>query len=215
MRYFLQLLNIVPLEFLLSLVAYENLELEQMDVKIVFLHGELEETIYMQQPQGYLEPEKEHNVCLLKKSLYGLKQYPCQWYKRFDEFMLKVEFTRSDYDNCVYFKKLVNGMIVYLLLDVDDMLIASKDKMEVGRIKQQLRDEFKIKDLGQAKMILGMEITRDRKNDMLYLSQEGSVQKIIERFHMDISPSLWVHLLLNISNFLRKIRRKLLEKKSI
>ena len=55
MRYFLQLLNIVPLEFLLSLVAYENLELEQMDVKIVFLHGELEETIYMRQPQGYLE----------------------------------------------------------------------------------------------------------------------------------------------------------------
>ena len=84
-----------------SLVAYENLELKQMDIKTAFLHGKLEETIYMQQPQGYLELEKEHKVCLLKKSLYDLKQSPCQLYKRFDEFMLKVEFTRSNYDNCV------------------------------------------------------------------------------------------------------------------
>ena len=97
--------------------------------------------------------------------------------KGFDEFMLKVEFTRSDYDNCVYFKKLVNGMMVYLLLYVDDMLIASKDKMEVDHIKQQLCGEFEMKDLRQAKRILGMEITRHRKNVILYLSQEGYLQK--------------------------------------
>ena len=132
---------------LLSLVPYENLELEQMDVKITFLHGELKETIYMQQPQGYLELGKEHKVCLLKKSLHGLKQYPHQRYKKFDEFMLKVEFTRNDYDNCVYFQKLVNGMMVYLLLYVDDILIISKDKMEVDRIKQQLCGYFEMKVL--------------------------------------------------------------------
>ena len=70
----------------------------------------------------------------------------------------------------VYFKKLVKGMMVYLLLYVNDMLIASKDKMEVDRIKQQLRDEFEMKDLRLAKGILGMEIMRDKKNGILYLS---------------------------------------------
>ena len=66
---------------MLSLVIYENLELEQIDVKTTCLHGQLEETIYMQQSQGYLEPEKEHKVYLLKKSLYGLKQSPPLLYK--------------------------------------------------------------------------------------------------------------------------------------
>ena len=96
--------------------------------------------------------------------------------------MLKVKFTRSDYDNCVYFGKLVNGIIVYLLLYVNDMLNASKDKMEVDCIKQQLHGEFKIKNLGPAKRILGMKITRDRKNGILYLSQEGYVQQILDGF---------------------------------
>ena len=84
--------------------------------------------------------------------------------------MLKVEFTRSDYDNYVYFKNLVNGMMIYLLLYVDDMLIASKDKIEIGCIKQQLRGEFEIKSLGLAKRILRMEIKRDKKNSILFLS---------------------------------------------
>ncbi|KAG8483133.1 hypothetical protein CXB51_022087 [Gossypium anomalum] len=71
---------------LLGIVAMHDLELEQLDVKTAFLHGELEEDIYMQQPQGFTVSEKEDYVCLLKKSLYGLKQSPRQWYKRFDSF---------------------------------------------------------------------------------------------------------------------------------
>ena len=76
--------------------------------------------------------------------------------------------------------------------------------MEVDHIKQQLRGEFEMKDLGPLKRILGMEIMRDRKNGILYLIQEGYVQKILERFTW-ISPRLCVHLFLNISKFLRKI----------
>ena len=158
-----------------------------MDVKTAFLHGELEETIYIQQPQDCLDQGKEHELYLLKKSPSGLKQSPYQLYKRFDKFMLKVEFTRSNYDNYVYFKKLVNGMIVYLLLYVVDMLITNKDKMEVDHIKQQLCGKFKMKDLEPAKKILGMEITTDKKNGILYLAQEGYVQKILNRFSMDKS----------------------------
>ena len=71
----------------LSLAASMDLEIEQLDVKTAFLHGDLEEEIYMQQPEGFKVKSKEDLVCKLKKSLYGLKQAPRQWYKRFDVFM--------------------------------------------------------------------------------------------------------------------------------
>ena len=91
---------------LLAITAFFDLELDQMDVKTVFLHGNLEEEILMAQPEGFVEEGTEDMVCLLKKSLYGLKQSPRQWYLRFDEFMLSHNFNRSEYDNCVYFRKL-------------------------------------------------------------------------------------------------------------
>ena len=94
------------------------LELEQLDVKTAFLHGELDEEIYMEQPEGFIEPGKEAFVCKLKKSLYGLKQSPRQWYKRFDSFMMLNEFKRSDFDSCVYIY-FVDGSPIYLLLYVD------------------------------------------------------------------------------------------------
>ena len=113
---------------LLSIVAMHDYELEQLDVKATFLlHGELEEDIYMNQPEGFVIPRKENFVCKLKKSLYGLKQSPRQWYKRFDSFMLSYGFQRSDYDRCVYLK-IVNGSTTYLLLYVDDMSIVAKEK---------------------------------------------------------------------------------------
>jgi len=87
---------------LLSIVAMRDFELEQLDVKTAFLHGELEEDIYMDQPEGFVVPGKENLVCRLKKSLYVLKQSPRQWYKRFDSFMLSHGCKRSDYDSCLF-----------------------------------------------------------------------------------------------------------------
>ncbi|KAG8501080.1 hypothetical protein CXB51_003194 [Gossypium anomalum] len=155
---------------LLGIVAMHDLELEQLDVKTSFLHGEIEEDIYMQQLEGFTVSEKKDYVCLLKESLYGLKQSPRQWYKSFD--------------NCVYFKKNNDGSFVYLLLYVDDMLIAAKDKGEIRKVKAQLSEEFEMKDLGPAKKILGMEILRDRKTSKLYLSQKGYIEKALCRFNM-------------------------------
>jgi hypothetical protein len=99
---------------LLALVAMHDLELEQPDVKTAFFHGKLEETIYMQQPEGFEIKGKEDHVCLLKKSLHGLKQSLQQWYKRFDSFMVGHGYLRSQYDSCVYFKNLVNDSFIYL-----------------------------------------------------------------------------------------------------
>ena len=126
----------------------------------------------MDQPEGFIVPGKENYVCKLKKSLYGLKQSPRQWYKRFDSFMLLNGFKRSEYDSCVYIK-IVEGSPIYLLLYVDDMLIAAKSRKEITTVKKLLSSEFDMKDLGAAKKILSMKITRDRKSSLLFLSQHN------------------------------------------
>ncbi|GKB10958.1 retrotransposon protein, putative, ty1-copia subclass [Tanacetum coccineum] len=133
---------------ILSLTACEDYELEQLDVKTAFLHGNLEETIYMRQPPGF-EEGTGNKVCLLKKSLYGLKQSPRQWYKRFDVYMISNGFSRSNYDSCVYFKEFAPGMYIYLLLYVDDMLIACKSKYGIENTKGLLQKEFDMKELVQ------------------------------------------------------------------
>jgi hypothetical protein len=98
-----------------------------MDVKIVFLHGDLEEEIYMKQPEGYVVKGKKEMVCKLKKSLYGLKQSPRMWYQKFDTYMLGLSFTRSKEDHYVYFK-LIGDHLIYLVLYVDDMLLIRNNK---------------------------------------------------------------------------------------
>lgn len=168
----------------MSSVAHGDLELEQLDVNTAFLHGVLDEEIYMHQPDGFKVVDKESQVYRLRKSLYGLKQSPRQWYKRFDSFMLNHGFTRSLYDCCVYMRKLHGGDYIYLLLCVDDMLIASKRKMEIDRLKSQLGKEFEMKDMGTAKKILSMEIRRERMKNRLFLSQKGYIERVITRFGM-------------------------------
>jgi hypothetical protein len=158
-------------------------------VKTAFLHGDLEEEIYMDQPEGFIEPGKENFICKLKKSLYGLKQSPRQWYKKFDSFMIANGFKRSLYDSCVYIK-FVDESPIYLLLYVDDMLIVVKSKIDIANLKAQLSSEFEMKDLGAAKKILGMEITRDRKSGLLFLSEHGYIQKVLRRFNMHDSKSV-------------------------
>ncbi|KAH9689127.1 hypothetical protein KPL70_015374 [Citrus sinensis] len=128
---------------------------------------------------------KKNHVCRLIKSLYGLKQSPMQWYKRFDQFIQGQKYTRSEHNHCVYFRRLPDGVFIYLLLYVDDMLIASKNGDEIKRLKKQLTSEFEMKDLGDAQRILGMEIRRDKKNGSVWLTQKSYLKKVLEKFGMD------------------------------
>ncbi|KAG8503382.1 hypothetical protein CXB51_001329 [Gossypium anomalum] len=127
---------------------------------------------------------------------------PRQWYKRFDSFMTSSDFKRSRFDSCVYFKKNCDGSFMYLLLYVDDMLIAAKDKGEIRKVKAQLSEEFKMKDLGPVKKILGMKILKDRKSNKLYLSQKGYIEKALCRFNMQsakpVSTPLVAHFRLSL-----------------
>ncbi|KAF3680613.1 hypothetical protein FXO37_03233 [Capsicum annuum] len=151
---------------LLGIVAIHNLEFEQLDVKTAFLYGELEEDIYS----------------------------PRQWYKRFDSFMTSHMFQKRSYDSCVYFKEISDGSFVYLLLYVDDMLIAPKDMREIIKLKTQLSKEFERKDLGAAKKILGMEIRRDREKRVTTQAGVLAVMSILNRgipFNSKIPRAIW------------------------
>ena len=101
---FFLVVKMTTLHCVLALAAKEDIELVQMDVKIAFLHGDLHEDMYMQQPKGFVEKGKENLVCKLKKSLYGLKQTPREWYRKFHLFMLSQGYKRSDIDQCLYTK---------------------------------------------------------------------------------------------------------------
>nr|GEW95506.1 retrotransposon protein, putative, Ty1-copia subclass [Tanacetum cinerariifolium] len=168
---------------LLSIVALQDLELEQLDVKTTFLHGHLEEEINVEQPEGFKVPGKEDHVCRLKKSLHGLKKSPRQ-YKRFDSFMISHGYDRCSYNECVYLRKFPDGSFLYLVLYVDDMLIAAPNKDQIRELKDQLSNEFDMKDLGAAKRILGMEIRKDRKMGKLTLSLTNYISKVLKKFNM-------------------------------
>ena len=138
----------------------------------------------MQQPQGYEVKGKENLVCRFKKILYSLKKSPRQWYLKFDRFMTEQGYSRCHFDHCVYFKKLENGIFIILLFYVDDMLVAGSNMQDINVHKKKLANSFAMKDLGDAKKILGIRITRDRKNRKLTLSQGEYIEKVLERFRM-------------------------------
>lgn len=99
--------------------------------------------------------------------------------------MLKRDFCRSKYDSCMYFARLKENSLIYLLIYVDDMLIACKHKAEILKLKDALSSEFEMKDLGNTKRILGMDISRDRNKSVLTLFQEGYLKKIVDIFGMN------------------------------
>lgn len=187
---FSPVVRLTTIRIVLAMCATLDLHLEQLDVKTAFLHGDLEEEIYMLQPEGFAEKGKENLVCRLIKSLYGLKQAPRCWYKRFDSFIMSLEYNRLSADHCTYYKRFEDDNdFIILLLYVDDMLIAGPNKGRIQELKAQLAREFEMKDLGPANKILGMQIHRDKNNRKIWLSQENYLNKILRRFNMqDCKP---------------------------
>nr|GEY40298.1 zinc finger, CCHC-type [Tanacetum cinerariifolium] len=117
----------------IALAAIHNLVIHQMDVKTTFLNGDLDEEVYMNQPEGFVMPGNEHKVCKLVKSLYGLKQAPKQWHQKFDEVVLSSGFLLNQSDKCVYSKFDSSGKGVIICLYVDDMLIFGTDQNQVDK----------------------------------------------------------------------------------
>ena len=125
----------------LAIAALWDLEIHQMDVKTAFLNGDLDEEIYMEQPEGFSAPGQKKKVCRLVKSLYGLKQAPKQWHQKFDSAMLSDGFKINECDKCVYVKDTENGYII-------DILIVGSDDHMVRTAKAMLNFKFNMKYMG-------------------------------------------------------------------
>ncbi|KAL1225866.1 Retrovirus-related Pol polyprotein from transposon TNT 1-94 [Cardamine amara subsp. amara] len=171
--------RITSIRMLIGISALRGLEIHQMDVKTAFLNGDLEEEIYMKQPEGFVVPGQEHKVCRLVKSLYGLKQAPKQWHEKFDNVMMSNGFNINECDKCIYIKVTPSGYIL-LCLYVDDMLIIGSNNDIIQQTKNMLSSQFDMKDMGLADVILGIKITRT--SDRITLSQTHYAEKILDKF---------------------------------
>ncbi|PRQ43270.1 putative RNA-directed DNA polymerase [Rosa chinensis] len=161
---------------LLSFAANLNWPLRQFDVKNAFLHGELTEEVYMSLPPGYVAASPGDFVCKLRKSLYGLKQSPRAWFGRFSQFMRKVGYKQSNSDHTLFLKH-QQGKVTALIIYVDDMVITGNDTVEMDRLQRQLASEFEMKDLGELKYFLGIEVARGREG--IYLCQRKYVLDLL------------------------------------
>lgn len=169
---------------ILSIAASKKMILAQFDVSTAFLYGNLEETIYMKQPEGY--QDDTDRVCLLKKSLFGLKQGPRCWFKRFGEFLLKLGFKVSEADPCLFIRER-NDKKLILVLYVDDGLVGATDLQELNTFIQELRSEFKI-TAKEASYYLGLEI--EQKNGSIKISQKAHAKKILEQYRFSECKSV-------------------------
>jgi ATP-binding cassette subfamily B (MDR/TAP) protein 1 len=195
---FSPVVKLSTLRFLLVVVAHEDMELLQLDVKTALLHSDLEEEIDMEQLQGFASIGREHLVCRLRKSLYGLKQAPRQWYRTFDDFVRSIGFLRSDEDHCLYVKDAPNGTPVFLILYVDDMLLFGRHNGELAELRRQMLLKFAMKDLGPAHHILRMKISGNCHSRQLCLSQSDYIRRILERFSMHTARSAMTPLPANL-----------------
>ena len=177
--------KVASIRILLSIAAIYDLEIHQMDVVTAFLAGELDEEIYMEQPEGFKVGNKgEDLVCKLRKSLYGLKQAPRVWNQRLRRFFESIKFEQTYSDPCVYINR---EMGVIIAIWVDDLIIFGRDMVDINNVKEALKKEYEMKDLGELKYFLGIQVHRDRERKIIHISQSGYNRTILERYGMQNS----------------------------
>jgi hypothetical protein len=165
--------RLTTIRLLIALAAFYGMHIHLMDVKTTFLNGELEEEIYMEQPDGFVVKGQESKVCRLLKSLYGLKKAPKQWHEKFDQTLTSVGFVANEADKCVYYRH-GGGQMVILCLYVDDILIFGNTAV-IDEVKSFLSSCFDMKDLGEADVILNIKLTRNKNG--IILNQSHYVKK--------------------------------------
>lgn len=174
--------KVTTLKTLLAVGNERSFHFEQLDVKSAFLNGELKDSVYLKPPEG--DNVKPNYVYKLKKALYGLKEAAKCWNNSFNDFMKECCFERSENDSCLYWKRKGNE-IVYLLLYVDDIIIASERENMLREIKEKLMKRFKMKDKGKLRYFLGLEITHNRGDKVIQINQKKYIEKLLKRFNFE------------------------------
>ena len=170
------------------MTAYLNLEIHHVDIETTFLHGDLEETIYMEQPKMMENDKYPDYVCKLHKALYELKQSPRQWYAKLHKFLLNANFTRLYSEPNLYVRK-TNSEFIILGVYVDDLPIAGTSEKEILEVIKELQHHFPVKHLRPLEHFLGIHVQRNRSLGILSLSQAKYVDNIWNKFDMvECSP---------------------------
>lgn len=166
---------------LLALAAKYSWEVHHMDVKTAFLNGEINEDVYVAQPEGFEKQGCKHMVYKLLKALYGLRQAPRAWYSKLNKCLIELGFERCPYENAVYSKGTGDDCLLVAVY-VDDLLITGANGMKIKEFKQQMEENFEMTDLGKLCYYLGIEV--NQRKGVIELKQSGYAMKLLERAGM-------------------------------
>lgn len=171
---------------MLNIAVKMGLQIKQLDVSSAFLHGELQEPVYMHQPEGFVDPEKPNHVCKLTKALYGLKQAPRAWFSTFSNYVIDYGFICSTSDPSLFTYSRGNAFMV-LLLYVDDILLTGSSEHLLTEFVASLSRQFSMKDVGKPSYFLGIEM--ETSQDGLFLHQQAYIREILHAASMtDCKP---------------------------
>ena len=148
------------IRLVLSLAVTFHWPIRQLDVSNAFLHGILDEEVYIEQPRRLIDESKPNFVCRLHKSLYGLKQAPRAWFRRLSQQLIELGFSESKLDYSL-FTLITAQHKIFVLIYVDDIIVTGSNGLTVNDFIQQLKSKFHVKDLGPINYFLGMQATRD------------------------------------------------------
>jgi hypothetical protein len=165
----------------LTIAASRRWATNQLDVSNAFLHGNLKERVLCQQPTGFVDTDQPDAVCLLDKSLYGLQQAPRTWFNRFADYAIKLGFRATRSDSLLFVLRRGTD-IAYLLLYVDDIVLTGSSSGLLQHVVDCLRAEFAVKDMGDLRFFLGIDVKRTA--DSFFLSQECYAEDILDRAGM-------------------------------
>ena len=171
----------------LAMVAIRHWPLHQLDIKNAFLHGDLEEEVYMEQPPGFVAQGESNLACKLRRSLYDLKQSPRAWFRKFSNIVQNFGLKRSEADHSIFYCLTSPGKCVYLIVYVDDIVITGNDAGKISQLKEHLCHHFQTKDLGNLKYFLGIEVAQSKEG--VVISQRKYALDILKETGMiDCKP---------------------------
>jgi hypothetical protein len=186
---FSPVVKIATICIVLSIAVSRGWNLRQLDVQNAFLHGYIEEEVYMQQPPCYEDPARPNYMCKLDKTLYGLKQAPRAWYSRLSSKLIALDFQASKADTSLFFYSQGN-IQTFVLIYVDDIIVASSSDQATQALLQDLQKDFALKDLGELNYFLGIEVTKIK--DGLLLTQEKYASDLLKGSICQIANMLLV-----------------------